>query len=180
MLTLSNSNWHICLKRKTVVITTYALCGFANLSSMGMLIGAFGAMAPTRKAHVTRIVFSAMVAGSLASYMTGSIAGLPLNLNHLRTWVGVVIHIQYTRASENIFIFWIFVYCRPFLWPRIKLINEGLNTRTNQLQPFKIGFDIIYNKQLIIHRTVHEIFFLIIFNWKSYFLFMQELPETPF
>ncbi|XP_012935668.1 solute carrier family 28 member 3 [Aplysia californica] len=64
------------LSYRSVVIATYALCGFSNLASMGVQLGALGAMAPNRKGDMSRIVIRAMIAGNVACFMTASIAGL--------------------------------------------------------------------------------------------------------
>jgi len=61
---------------RSMVIATYALCGFANLSSMGMMLGGLGAMAPERKPDMTLIVFRAMVTGNVVCFMGACIAGL--------------------------------------------------------------------------------------------------------
>jgi CNT family concentrative nucleoside transporter len=57
-------------------IATYALCGFANLPSIAIQIGGLGAMAPTRRGDLAALGLRAMIAGALACWMTGSIAGL--------------------------------------------------------------------------------------------------------
>ncbi|MEM9082933.1 MAG: nucleoside transporter C-terminal domain-containing protein [Planctomycetota bacterium] len=57
-------------------IATYALCGFCNLASIGIQLGAFSAMAPDRQADFSKLVMRAMVAGAMACWMTASIAGL--------------------------------------------------------------------------------------------------------
>jgi CNT family concentrative nucleoside transporter len=57
-------------------IATYALCGFANLPSIAIQIGGLSAMAPSRRADFAKIAPRAMVAGALACWMTGAIAGV--------------------------------------------------------------------------------------------------------
>src|SRR5947199_264919 len=57
---------------------TYALCGFANLSSIGIQIGGIGALAPSRKQDLARLGFRAVLAGTLANYLAAAIAGLLL------------------------------------------------------------------------------------------------------
>lgn len=64
------------LSPKAQVIATYALCGFANLSSIGIQIGGISMMAPERRADITRLSFSAMWTGAFASWMTAAIAGM--------------------------------------------------------------------------------------------------------
>ncbi|XP_052245750.1 solute carrier family 28 member 3-like [Dreissena polymorpha] len=61
---------------RSTVIATYALCGFSNLTSIGIMIGALGAMAPNRKKDITKVVVRAMIAGNVACFMTACIAGL--------------------------------------------------------------------------------------------------------
>ena len=64
------------LTEKGKLIATFALCGFANFSSIGIQIGGIGGLAPTRKSDLARLGFRALLAGSLVSFMTASIAGL--------------------------------------------------------------------------------------------------------
>ncbi|XP_021376258.1 solute carrier family 28 member 3-like [Mizuhopecten yessoensis] len=61
---------------KSIVISTYALCGFSNVSSLGIMLGALGALVPSRKSDVSSLVISAMITGNVACFMTASIAGL--------------------------------------------------------------------------------------------------------
>ena len=63
---------------RSPIIATYALCGFANFSSIAIQIGGIGAMAPSRKADLARLGLKAMVAGSLATFQTATIAGMLL------------------------------------------------------------------------------------------------------
>ncbi|XP_022778842.1 uncharacterized protein LOC111320443 [Stylophora pistillata] len=58
------------------VIMTYALCGFANLSSIGIQIGGIGAMVPERRTEIISLGVKALIAGTLASCMSGTLAGL--------------------------------------------------------------------------------------------------------
>ncbi|KAI8809726.1 Na+ dependent nucleoside transporter-like protein, partial [Cladochytrium replicatum] len=69
------------IKAKTIsyraeIIATYALCGFSNIASIGIQIGGIGGIAPTRKGEIASLAFSAMIAGSIACFMTASIAGM--------------------------------------------------------------------------------------------------------
>ncbi len=64
------------LQPESVTITTYALCGFANFSSIAIQIGGIGAMAEARRAELARLGFKAMIGGLLACYCTASIAGI--------------------------------------------------------------------------------------------------------
>jgi CNT family concentrative nucleoside transporter len=64
------------LSDRTVIIASYALCGFANFSSIGIQIGGIGGMAPNQRASLARFGILAVVGGNLASYLSASIAGL--------------------------------------------------------------------------------------------------------
>lgn len=64
------------LSDKTVMIISFALCGFANLSSMAILIGGLGSMAPSRRPIIAKFAFKAVIAGTLASLVNAAIAGM--------------------------------------------------------------------------------------------------------
>jgi CNT family concentrative nucleoside transporter len=64
------------LDPRSFTIATFALCGFANLSSIGIQIGGIGALAPDRRADLARLGFRAMIAGTMANLMSASIAGM--------------------------------------------------------------------------------------------------------
>ncbi|MEK7706082.1 MAG: nucleoside transporter C-terminal domain-containing protein [Myxococcota bacterium] len=64
------------LSPRTFVIATYALCGFANFSSVGIQIGGISGIAPTRRSDLARVGLKAMVGGALATALTGTIAGM--------------------------------------------------------------------------------------------------------
>ena len=66
------------LSERSQVIATYALCGFANLSSIAIQIGGIGGIAPERKADLAKLGLRAMIAGTLACFQTATIAGLLL------------------------------------------------------------------------------------------------------
>lgn len=66
----------VALSDKTIAIITFALCGFANLSSIAILIGGLGAMAPNRRSDVARMGLKAVAAGTLSNLMSAAIAGL--------------------------------------------------------------------------------------------------------
>jgi CNT family concentrative nucleoside transporter len=66
------------LSERSIQIATYALCGFANVSSIGMQIGGLAALAPNRRGELARFGLRAMIAGALASWMTAAIAALQL------------------------------------------------------------------------------------------------------
>lgn len=61
---------------RTMIILIYAVCGFANLSSIAIQIGGIGALAPSRKQDLARIGVYALIAGLLACYQTAAIAGI--------------------------------------------------------------------------------------------------------
>ena len=58
------------------MISTYALCGFANFGSIGIQLGGISAMAPEKRNVLSKIVLKAMVGGALASWLTATIAGI--------------------------------------------------------------------------------------------------------
>lgn len=69
------------LSDKTKAIITFALCGFANFSSIAILIGGLGGMAPNRRGDIARLGIKAVIAGSLANLMSATIAGLFIDLS---------------------------------------------------------------------------------------------------
>lgn len=64
------------LTEKAKLIATFALCGFANFSSIGIQIGGIGGLAPTRKQDLARLGLRALLGGTLATFMTATLAGL--------------------------------------------------------------------------------------------------------
>jgi CNT family concentrative nucleoside transporter len=66
------------LDPRSFVIATFALCGFANLSSIAIQIGGIGALAPSRKSDLARLGLKAMFVGTLANFMSACIAGMLL------------------------------------------------------------------------------------------------------
>jgi CNT family concentrative nucleoside transporter len=66
------------LDPKSFTIATFALCGFANLSSIGIQIGGIGALAPERRHDLARLGLRAMLAGTFANFLTATIAGMLL------------------------------------------------------------------------------------------------------
>ena len=66
------------LEPRSFVIATYALCGFANFSSIAIQIGGIGALAPSRKSDLARLGLRAVAAGSMANFMSACIAGMLL------------------------------------------------------------------------------------------------------
>jgi CNT family concentrative nucleoside transporter len=66
------------LDPKSFTIATYALCGFANLGSVAIQVGGIGALAPNRKSDLARLGLRAMMAGTMANFMSACIAGMLL------------------------------------------------------------------------------------------------------
>jgi CNT family concentrative nucleoside transporter len=66
------------LDPRSFVIVTYALCGFANFSSIAIQIGGIGSLAPSRRGDLARLGLRAMIAGTLANFLTATIAGMLL------------------------------------------------------------------------------------------------------
>jgi CNT family concentrative nucleoside transporter len=66
------------LSERSFVISTYALCGFANFSSIAIQIGGIGALAPTRRHDLARLGLRAMLAGTFANFLSATIAGILL------------------------------------------------------------------------------------------------------
>lgn len=64
------------LSPKTVIIVSFALCGFANLSSLAILLGGLGEMAPSRRPDIARLGIRAIAGGMLASLLSAAIAGM--------------------------------------------------------------------------------------------------------
>jgi CNT family concentrative nucleoside transporter len=64
------------LSARAVVIATYALAGFANFSSIAIQIGGIGGLAPERRGDLSRLGMRAMIAGTLASFMTACVVGI--------------------------------------------------------------------------------------------------------
>ena len=68
--------WKSSLTPRTFSIATFALCGFANLGSIGMQIGGIGALVPNRRNDLARLGFRAMLAGTMANLMSASIVSM--------------------------------------------------------------------------------------------------------
>jgi concentrative nucleoside transporter, CNT family len=66
---------------KANLVTSFAICGFANFSSVGIQIGGIGELAPERRKDLAQLGFKALLAGTLASYLSASIAGILYHLN---------------------------------------------------------------------------------------------------
>ncbi len=72
-------NEAINLHPKSILIATYALCGFANFSSIGIQIGGIGAIAPEQRGTLAQFGFKAMIGGTIACFITAAIAGMFYN-----------------------------------------------------------------------------------------------------
>jgi CNT family concentrative nucleoside transporter len=66
------------LDPRSFVIASYALAGFANIGSVGIQISGIGALAPSRKTDLARLGFRAMLAGTMANFISAAIAGILL------------------------------------------------------------------------------------------------------
>ena len=75
---LSLSKLNASLDPRSYTLATYALCGFANFSSIAIQIGGIGSLVPSRRSDLARLGLRAMVGGLLASYLTATIAGILL------------------------------------------------------------------------------------------------------
>jgi CNT family concentrative nucleoside transporter len=64
------------LSERSRLIMTYALCGFANFGSLGIMIGGLGTLAPERRAEVVALGLRSILAGTLATLMTGALVGM--------------------------------------------------------------------------------------------------------
>jgi CNT family concentrative nucleoside transporter len=71
-----SANGTPALSERTKTILTYALCGFANVGSIGIQIGGLGPLAPDRRADLVRLGVRAMIGGLLACYMTACLASI--------------------------------------------------------------------------------------------------------
>ena len=67
---------HFPFQVKSEVIATYALCGFANFGSIGITIGAVGALVPNKKSDLVKMVVRAMICGNVACFLTACVAGM--------------------------------------------------------------------------------------------------------
>jgi len=64
------------LDPKTILITSFALCGFANFSSIAIQVGGIGELAPERRTDLAKLGMRALICGTLASYLSATIAGI--------------------------------------------------------------------------------------------------------
>lgn len=81
-----------------MVIATYALCGFSNVGSIGIMLGALGAMAPTRKQDLTKVVVRAMICGNVACFLTACIAG-KLSFTHFSNYKAIIV-LLFSKSQE--------------------------------------------------------------------------------
>ena len=61
---------------KSIIIATYALCGFANFASVGIQIGGIGSLAPGQRKNLTELGIRALIGGTIAAFLTAAIAGM--------------------------------------------------------------------------------------------------------
>jgi CNT family concentrative nucleoside transporter len=66
------------VSEKSIIMSTYALCGFANFASIGIQIGGIGTLAPNKRKLISELGFRALLAGSLASLLSATIVGMIL------------------------------------------------------------------------------------------------------
>ena len=64
------------LGERSRLLASYALCGFANFGSLGIMVGGLGTMCPARRAEVVALGMKSIVAGTLATCMTGAVVGM--------------------------------------------------------------------------------------------------------
>ena len=64
------------MDERSFTLATYALCGFANFSSIAIQVGGIGSLAPERRGDMAKLGIRAMIGGLLASYITATIAGI--------------------------------------------------------------------------------------------------------
>ncbi len=81
LLPYLGDNPPLVLSEKTKAIITFALCGFANLSSVAMLIGGLGSLVPKKKDLIIRLALKAVLVGTLSNFMSATIAGLFIGLS---------------------------------------------------------------------------------------------------
>ena len=82
---MSSLHFHILaeylagMSPRTIAITTFSLCGFANLSSIAVLLGGLGVLVPEKRELIGRFGMKAVLAGSLSNLMSAALAGLLLS-----------------------------------------------------------------------------------------------------
>ena len=73
---VANNMGNVLIQKRTVVILTYALCGFSNFASIGIQIGGIGSIAPNQRSTLARLGLRSLIGGTLACLMTATIAGI--------------------------------------------------------------------------------------------------------
>ena len=68
------------LSTKSVIMATYALCGFSNFSSIAIQVGGIGGMAPNQQGNISRLGFLALLGASIACMMSATVAGMLYSL----------------------------------------------------------------------------------------------------
>lgn len=63
------------LSEKTIAVMTFALCGFANFSVIGILLGGLGSMVPSRRGEIAKLGIRALLAATLANLLSGAVVG---------------------------------------------------------------------------------------------------------
>lgn len=76
LATMLNAPGGTHLSQRSIIIATYALCGFANFGSIGIQLGGIGGLAPERKSDLAKVAFKAMLGGTIAAMMTATVAGV--------------------------------------------------------------------------------------------------------
>ena len=69
-------NENLFTEKKSIIITTYVLCGFANFASIGIQIGGIGSLAPKRRTDLSQLGILSLIGGTLACLFTGVIVGM--------------------------------------------------------------------------------------------------------
>ncbi|XP_042225316.1 solute carrier family 28 member 3-like isoform X2 [Homarus americanus] len=73
------------LSKRSIIISTYALCGFSNIGSIGITLGGLGAMVPSRRMDMAKVALRAMIAGSCSCFLTACVAGMLLSDAEINT-----------------------------------------------------------------------------------------------
>jgi nucleoside permease NupC len=68
--------WGMGFRERSLTIATYALCGFANLGSIAILVGGLGGIDPQRRGEFARLGWKSLIAGTLAAFSTACVAGI--------------------------------------------------------------------------------------------------------
>ena len=78
------------LSERSAIIASYALCGFANFASIGIQLGGIGGIAPERMSELAEMSIRAMIGGSLAAFMTATVAGVVVDRRTvIESWKGI-------------------------------------------------------------------------------------------